>query len=324
MVLAMDIGGTQLKSGLVQRNGKLTERLIVPSHASEGKTALLNCLNLVIDDYMKLADRNGWSIRAIGIGSAGYLDRNGRVLYATDNIPGWTGLDLRGYIEEQTGLPVEAVNDVYAITAGEAWAGAGKGYERFLCVALGTGIGGCIWEKGEPYRGDAGFAGALGHQVVEMNGRLCTCGQRGCWEAYASVSVLRKELGTSFLARNEQTLPDGGFSRDGAASPEGDPKLLFDSARSGHKQANKIIERYARNVAIGLMNAMYTLDIQKVVIAGAISQQGPFLTDQIRTKIIEMANPLLIRDGLEIVPAILGNDAGIYGAARMAIKYIQD
>ena len=309
-VLAFDIGGTHTKSGIIAADGTLLDRLTVPSEAGDGRDAVIACLQRLYAHYTALAAQHGWYIAAIGAGSAGYFDRLGKVAYATDNIPGWTGFDLRGYLENLSNLPASAANDVYAIAGGEAWLGAGRHLKRFLCVALGTGIGACLWENGAPYRGDAGFAGSLGHQMINRNGRACTCGRNGCWEAYASVLALRRdlmELDTGLLAANP--------GETGC-----DPQRLFKLARAGQPEALKLVDQYAEHVASGLANAVYALDVEKVIIAGAISQQGAFLTDRIAAKLKQVVIPMFARPELAVIPAELGDDAGIYGAAAMALN----
>jgi glucokinase len=271
---------------------------------------LLSRICELITEYLQYASENGLMICAIGIGTAGYVDRQGRIAHATNNIPGWSGFDLKGYIIEATGLPVEIVNDVYAITGGEAWMGAGRFLDRFLCVALGTGIGGCLWEADQPYRGLAGFAGASGHQVIHYGGKLCTCGQRGCWETYASVGSLQAVI-NEIDNREEQPYR--------FASPQ----RLFDMAREGNLESLEIVEQYIDYVSIGILNQIYTLNVEKIVIAGAISQQGTFLTDRVKRRIQKTALPIFVQEGFDVVPATLGDDAGTLGAASLVIEYVR-
>lgn len=304
VVLAFDIGGTNVKSGLIDDSGALLTRQTAPSQAKLGRDALLTRLHALIGEYRRAASERNVEIAAIGIGTAGYVDRHGTVAYATDNIPGWTGVRLQDDLESLYKMPVSVVNDVFAIAAGEAWTGAGRSFERFLCVSLGTGTGACLWEDGKPYPGDEGFAGAIGHQVIEIAGRLCTCGQRGCWEAYASVSALRAILDEPGEKRRFAT-----------------PEQLFEFARAGDLKALQLVRRYAGYVAAGLLNPLYALNVKKIVLTGAIAQQGVFLADLIRQRIADTAMPIFVRDDFEIVTSALGDDAGVVGAARPVIHH---
>lgn len=308
--LALDIGGTRLKSGLVDGAGAILTRGAVPSDAAGGRDALLAAMDGAIRAHRAAAADLGLTIAAIGIGTAGYVDRSGRIAYATDAIPGWTGFDLQAYAAREYGLPAVARNDAAAIAAGEAWLGAGAGYDRFLCAALGTGIGGCLWSDGEAMAGSDGIIGAIGHQAIEREGRLCACGQRGCWEAYASVSALKSAIATA----------DAG--REPAARWE-TPLRLFADARSGDPEAEALVDAYADEVAVGLANLVNALGVRKIVVAGAISQQGFFLTDRIRRHVVRRAMPLFADESLEIVPAALGDDAGVVGAAWSVRDFIQ-
>jgi len=309
-VLAFDIGGTHMKSGIIGADGALLSQMTVPSEAGEGRHAVIACVHRLYKHYTELAAQQGWHIAAVGVGSAGYFDGMGKVAYATNNIPGWTGFDLRGYMEKLTRLPVVVANDIYAIAGGEAWLGAGRGLRRFLCVALGTGIGACLWENGGPYRGDAGFAGAVGHQMIDRNGRVCTCGRKGCWETYASVLALRSNL----IKRDSE------LEKDNAWTTGGDPRRLFQLARAGWPDALALVDEYAEHVAVGLANAIYALDVEKIMIAGAISQQGAFLTDRIANRLQQTVIPMFRRPELTVIPAELGDEAGIYGAAALALS----
>ncbi|NGZ74947.1 ROK family protein [Saccharibacillus alkalitolerans] len=194
-VLGFDLGGTRIKIGLVDREGTVHRFRTVPTDGAKGKEHLLSTLREACHTAGREASAQGFRLLGTGIGTAGFVDGSGRVAYATENLPGWTGTELRRELESATDLPAVALNDVHAMALGELWLGtaASLGLRSFVCVALGTGIGGCIIEDGRIFGGRDGHAGGFGHQIVMREGGIpCGCGMSGCWESYASVNALKR------------------------------------------------------------------------------------------------------------------------------------
>ncbi|GIP36146.1 glucokinase [Paenibacillus sp. J2TS4] len=273
---------------------------VFPTEASAGREALLGKLSDLLSHYRELARRNGWSITAAGVGTAGFVDiHEGSVPFASDNLPGWSGVRLRDELEEASGLPVVVSNDAHALAVGEAWAGAGRGLTDFLCITLGTGIGGCRIVNGRPDYGHSGYAGGFGHQIIVYGGNPCTCGGSGCWESYASVTGLLR------LAE------EAGLS---GASPE----RLFADARSGRADAAALIRVYIGYVAAGLFNLVYAYNPQAIIIGGAVTAQGDYLLDPIRRELNDKLMP--VYRAVQIIPAELGSSAGWMGAAQLAFQ----
>lgn len=304
--IGIDMGGTNMKAGIVTESGIILRSDTIPTKAQAGKEALIDQIVGVISMYRSYAQSSEIEISAIGIGTAGYVNREGVIGFATDNLPGWSGTRLREELELRCGMPIVVDNDVNAMAMGEVWLGAGRHWDDFLCITLGTGIGGCLIDQKMPYRGRTGYAGAYGHQIVQqLEGFPCTCGLSGCWEQYASVTALKRFI-------SEITEP-------GMQSQT--PEELFARARSGGGIELQIVERYAQYIAIGLANLIHALNPTAIVIGGAVTQQGEFLFERIRSYVCRYTMKVYVESPeLPIVPAELGDLAGMCGAVYFAMS----
>jgi glucokinase len=303
VVFGIDIGGTNIKSGIVDETGAILHADNTPTDAQAGRDSLLDKLYEIARRYKERAAGEGWEACGMGVATAGYVHaREGRIGYATSNLPGWTGVPLRDNMSGETGLPVALVNDAHAFAVGEAWIGAGKELEGFLCVTLGTGVGGSwVTKQGGTYFGRDGYAGGYGHIVIRHGGQACNCGLSGCWEQYASVRALMRQAA-------EAGLDD--------TTTGGSAKRLFELAREGHRTALDVIDQYAEYVALGMTNLIHILNPESIVVGGAITAQGGFLFDRIRTQAERQMMPAYAP--VRIVPAALGEQAGLAGAAKLA------
>ncbi|QGQ93916.1 ROK family protein [Paenibacillus psychroresistens] len=300
--IGIDIGGTNIKAGIVDGNGIIIREDTIPTEAVSGKKALLSKIAATIEMYQKYALKQGIDLVGAGIGTAGYVNRRGVIGGATENLPGWSGTRLKEELELRAALPVWVDNDVNAMASGEVWLGAGRPYDQFLCVALGTGVGGCLIVNKQPYRGRSGYAGGYGHQVIVFEGEPCTCGLRGCWEQYASVTGLKRMI------------------RERMADVEGaslSPIDLFDRARSGDEIALQIVDKYAQYIAVGLANLIHVFNPTAIIVGGAVTLQGDFLFDRIRKYVSLHTLKVYIEEDIPIVPATLGEMAGMIGAAKL-------
>lgn len=304
--LGIDLGGTNIKWGIVAENGKVLLEGLVPTESERGPDELLNKLSAIAEQAMKFSFDLNTRLDSVGIGSAGQVQRaSGIVMGATATLPGWAGMPLGERIGRETALPVVVDNDVNMIAVGEAWLGAGREWADFLCVALGTGVGGCWISDRRVYGGREGYAGEFGHIVVAMSGRECSCGNRGCWEAYASVTGLKK------LAHEQWE-----------SGPWEEPETLFQYAREGNIRALAIVNQYCEYVAAGLTGLIHIYNPPAIVLGGAIvAGQGAFLLERIQTLLIRQVMPVYQRpEPVVLVAAQLGRQAGVVGAALAALK----
>ena len=252
-------------------------------------------------------------LAAVGVGVPGLVDRDG-TLHVAPNLPGVTAFDVRQVVAAGTGLPVVADNDASCAAWGEAVAGAGRGAAFLLLVTLGTGIGGGIVAGGAVVRGAHGFAGEIGHMVVDPDGPPCPCGRLGCWERYASGS------GLGWLGRAAAARGQAAAVVDLAG---GDPDAVRGehvtaAAQAGDAQALVVVDEMASWLALGLVNLVNTLDPDVIVIGGGLVEMGGLLLDPVRRWFADGMVAARYRPDVPIVPAALGERAGAIGAALLA------
>lgn len=293
-VIAVDIGGTKIAAGAVDRLIGLTCPREVAAHAQEGGAALLKrTINLIADVI-----RECKGAQAIGISTAGEVGADGSIVYATDTIPGYKGVALRKEIEAAFKLPVAVENDGRAATLGEALAGAGRGQKSVLGLTIGTGVGGGLVNDGRIYTGAARTPTHFGHLLVERNGKLCSCGKRGCLEAYVSGPAL-------IAAYNQQT---------GRAATSGEAVVA--AARAGDPDAIGVIRAQGEWFGYGLASLANLFNPSVIVVGGGMSQIGRLFFAPVEAAFREWAYPTLL--DTPIVTAQLGPQAGLIGAALVA------
>jgi glucokinase-like ROK family protein len=290
-ILAFDIGGTAIKIGVINEKGETLESRETPTLAKEGGEALINRILNIIGEYKNI-DR-------VGISTAGQVDHiEGKIIFASENLPGWTGMEIRKRIQEVYNIPVVVENDVNAAAIGEAFYGAAVENNTFLCLAYGTGIGGAIVENGKIYRGAFGSAGEFGHTITRVGGRHCTCGGRGCYETYASTSALVNKCMQELSMK------------------EASGRAIFELLEEGNEDADKILEEWLFEVVMGLVNFVHIFNPSLIVLGGGIMTQ-PYIIKYIQENLPKYVMPNYSK--VNIKSAKLGNNAGILGAAHLAI-----
>lgn len=312
--IGVDIGGTNIKIGIVNENGRPVASDSFATQASDGPEAIVATIKSQVASLVQKAGMSYSDMAGVGIGSPGPLDPTGGIIIATPNLKGWKNVPLRDMVSKATGLPAILENDANAAAYGEFWAGAGKGdlVKHLVMLTLGTGIGGGIVENGQLIRGKFGYAAELGHVIVQPNGRLCGCGQRGCIETYASASNVAKiaieRLNTHEPSSLKKVLEDKGKVSS---------KDVFEHATQGDKLAVKLVDETADYLALLCVNVCRFLDPQMIVFAGGMILAGDFLFDRIQAS-FKRQTWTIVDDQVRIVPAELGNDAGFIGAAAVA------
>ena len=308
--IGIDIGGTKIAGGLVSRRGEVEKRLEWPTNASEGGQAVMS---RVIELTAELVSSASGEIEGIGVANGGQIHpETGVVLYATPLLPGWTGMRIKDILKERFGLPVRVINDARAAALGEGLFGAARGVKDFVCLTLGTGVGGGIFADGRLLMGAMGNAGSIGHMVICCGGRECNCGSRGCLEAYAS--------GTAITARTLELAAERGLDTPLIHSIKSDlsagARLLGEAASAGDKFALEVIREAGGYLGCGLASLINLLNPALIVIGGSVAELGDLLLDPAR----ETASKRALRgtSGLvRIVRSELGNDAGLLGAASL-------
>ena len=305
--IGVDLGATNVRAAVVDRGGRiLTE---VRAHTGEsGINIVPTTAGLIHGLVSEFPEAN-----AVGVGAAGLVDRDGAVHYAP-NFPAFRRTRLLKELEAAVGLPVIVDNDANAAAWGEVVHGAAKGVLYSLMITLGTGIGGGIIARGRVIRGAHGFAAEVGHFQIDPNGPVCACGERGHWEAYASGSALGR-MGREWAA--------AGRAPRVAARAGGDPAAVTgvhvgDSAQAGEADGVALLGEYADLVAVGLAGLANILDPERIVISGGLVDLGETLFVPLRAAFARRIEGFEYRPLIEIVPSLLGDHAGVIGAAARA------
>ncbi|HUD14723.1 MAG TPA: putative N-acetylmannosamine-6-phosphate 2-epimerase [Terracidiphilus sp.] len=304
--IGVDIGGTAIKAAMVGRDGEVRFPVRVPTDAGKGRTAISASLLQAITQVLATARENNIVPAGLGIASAGSIEAStGSIFAATDNLPGWTGFNLRGFAEEHFQLPTYVVNDAHAAVLAELHFGAGRTLSDFVAITVGTGIGGGIVCNRRLLTGQHGFAGTIGHQTIRVGGELCNCGRRGCLEAYVSTCALLREYKT-LNGMLDSTLDSAAQALEiSRLAGEGDP------AAGG---AYSVLAEY---LAEGVANIFNILDPEAVLISGGlIAGQADFIA-QVERRIREILHFGEKRRPL-VMAAQAGQFAGVQGAAAMA------
>jgi glucokinase len=303
--VGIDLGGTNLKLGLVAADGGLIERLSVPTEASGGPEHVLGRMAQGVRDLAEKAGLAMDEVAAVGVGVPGPLDSAEGVVHFTPNMPGWINVRVRGTLEDHLGCTVVVENDANAAAYGEFRVGAGRDVDSMFVLTLGTGVGGGIVLNGRLLRGVTDTGAELGHVILRYGGRLCGCGNRGCLEAYASATAVVARF------REEATVSDL------ARKPDLECKDVFDAADAGDKAAARIVAETAEYLAVGITSILHALNPEMVVLTGGMMGAGDAFLEEIRGHVKALAFPSAY-EPCEIRWSTLGGDAGILGAALAA------
>ncbi len=309
MYIGIDVGGTNLKAGLVDESGRILADARTPLDF-RGAEAFAQDLAQLARDVLRRGGVSEDQISYIGIGLPGAV-AHGSVLY-TCNIP-LKNVPLAELFRREIDLPVLLENDANCAAVGEWLCGAGRGSRNFVTVTLGTGVGGGFILNGKLYAG-GGTVGEVGHMVVEKGGALCSCGRRGCWEAYTSATGLIR-MTRETMARHPESLLHA-VSAENGGRVEG--RTAFQAARAGDKAALELCRTYVSYLAAGMTNLVNILQPEILAIGGGISgAPEELLLSPLRAQVEEECYPRHIGKLPRIVRAELGNDAGIIGAALL-------
>lgn len=305
--IGIDLGGTNVAAGLVDGEGKLLGKASVP--CPRGDEAIADAIAEAARQAAKAAGVEVSAAHSVGLASPGTIDpEKGIVLHAfnlgMDNVP------LADMVTQRLGLPTVLENDANAAALGEFVSGAGVGHKSLVAVTLGTGVGSGAVLEGKLYTG-FNYAGMeSGHTVIRRGGRECTCGRKGCWEAYASATGLIRSTREAMEAH-----PDSALWKAAATLEEVNGKTVFDAAQAGDAVAQEVLDEYVEDLACGLANLINILQPEVLCIGGGVSKQGENLMKPVRAA---LDREEFTRDSArrtKVCEARLGNDAGIIGAA---------
>jgi len=312
--VCLDLGGTNLKGGIVSRKGELSKHRNLPAEVEQGPARILQNLIRMTGMLLREAEKDSIPIEGIGVSTPGIIDTDfGGLTGGAVNLPGWQNTPFMKDLYEEFHIPVFAHNDVTATALGEATYGAGVGRKHVVMASVGTGIGGGIIIDGRLYEGATGYAGEIGHIVTFAGGHTCNCGVKGCWEEYAA---LRGILRTAQEHLDRDAKRESSIFSTLDQEGELTPRIVFDAAREGDHLALGIVDEIGRNTAVGLGSLINIFDPDMLIIGGGIAEAGDIYLNAIMTHIPSWSLPDS-REGVEIVLAKLGSKAGIFGASAL-------
>ena len=308
--IGIDLGGTNIVAGVVDDNYRIVAK-------EKCKTAMPRPADAIIADMAKLAraaaEKAGISMEQvafIGVGSPGVCNRDTGIVENANNLQ-FENVPIGPELNRLTGRPVLIENDANAAMLGEAVAGAAKGAKDCVCITLGTGIGGGVLINGKIYSG-FNFAGAeLGHTVIVVDGEPCSCGRKGCWEAYASATALIRQTKRSMEAHRDSAM----WKIATAETVSG--RTAFDAMRLGDAAAKEVVDQYIRYLSAGLVNAINVFQPEILCIGGGICNEGDTLLVPVKEYIAREVYNANSPKQTKLCVASLGNDAGVIGAAAL-------
>jgi glucokinase len=290
-VIGIDLGGTAIKLGKFTEEGKCLQSLTIKTPQPPIPEQILV---EIVNAIARLDPSHNYV--SIGVGMPGPSDPDGRIALVSINLPGWRDVPLAAWLEEKTGKPTILANDANCAGLGEAWLGAGRRFQNFILLTLGTGVGGAIFINGKLYIGHHGAAGELGLITLHADGPMCNSGNQGSLEQYTSIRAIQRFTGK-------------------------DPAEMGALAEIGDSQALEFWSEYGRNLGIGLSSLVYVLTPEAILLGGGVSASSRFFLPTIKAE-IEKRVFITSRIGLEILPAELGNTAGMLGAAKLALEKV--
>lgn len=305
----IDIGGTNIKYGLVDGKGKVLFKEQRPTMVEKGADPLMHLVTNISERLLYHAAEEDLPVKYLGVGTPGAVDRNGKVISLSPNIIGWQGMEIGRVLRERLNLPVVVDNDVNAMAVAESRFGAAVGYRSVVCVAVGTGVGGGIVIDGKLWRGANYTAGEIGHMSINLNGPQCRCGNKGCLEVYCSSAAIigkvkariTNQLPPIFEEVLESNIDNLSIKRVFAAAKKGDPDALA------------VISETAEYLGVGLASVVNLLNPEIVVIGGGVADGGAGFVETVSAEIRKRAFGSAT-ENLRIARATLGNDAGFIGA----------
>lgn len=298
MFLGIDIGGTAIKFGIVDENYNIIKKYSIPTEKDKGD---IHLVNTIIQKAKEIYDE--LPFEKIGVGTPGTVDFKNGICVKGSNLP-YNNTPIKEMIEKELKIKTVIANDASCAICGELYAGIGQKYNNIIMLTLGTGVGGGIIIDNKPYFGTRGGAGELGHIVIKSDGLECKCGQRGCLEQYASVTALIKMTEEAVIKNPNSKLSE--IATEGVSG-----KTVFSAIKEGCSVAEKVLDEYLEYLSIGITSFIRIFQPDAIVLGGAITNEGDSLLNPLKKKVVLPA---------DIIISKLKNDAGVIGAAAMAIN----
>lgn len=307
--IGVDIGGTNIKLGIISDSGKIVKKTMVETKGEGGPNSVVSQIKKGINE---LLSKNKYKVSGIGVGCPGTVDQKKGIVENPPNIPKWDKVPLGSIIRKAFGYDVFLDNDANAAAIGEMHFGAGKKLNSFIMVTLGTGVGGGIIINRKIYLGDYGGAGEIGHTVIDYNGPKCNCGSYGCIEAYVGNNYLVKRIQKEIKGRPDTKIWDL-INHD---IEKLSPKVIDEAAEAGDEYAKSIIIQLGEYLGYAFTSLANILDISTFIVGGGVAGFGEPLLNSAQRKAAERVL-IPLRKRIKVLPAKLKNDAGIQGASAL-------
>jgi len=309
--IGVDLGGTKIKVGIVNRSGRIIQKVSVDTFAEQGPDKVVSQIKKGINSLLLT---NKKQIQGIGIGSPGTVSTKKGTVENPPNLPGWKKVHLGRIITKEFSLPTFVENDANAAAIGELIYGAGNGLKSFIMITLGTGVGGGIIYNGKLFRGDFGAAGEIGHITIDYKGPKCKCGSYGCLETYLGNKYIIKDV-TKKLKENKSSLI---YKLTDNNLKKLNPKIIHDASLLGDQFSKKVIEHLGETLGYGLASVVNLLDISTIIIGGGVAGFGKPLFNAVK-KTLKARVLTPIRPRVKVKQAKLKNNAGIKGASSLVL-----
>ncbi|OPA76316.1 glucokinase [Paenibacillus selenitireducens] len=306
--VGVDLGGTAIKVGICDEQGQLLNTYEGPTETEKGTETIIDNIVKYVHLIVEQSTYTWEQVGGVGAGLAGFMDLKEGIILHSPNLP-FRNVPIRAILSERLGKPVRVDNDANVAALGEAWSGAGQGVANCVCYTLGTGVGGGIIIDGKIYQGFSGVAGELGHMAVipDLEAIQCGCGKMGCLETVSSATGIIR-MAKDAVQRGDRTSL--------STLEHMMAKDVFDAAKAGDEVAARIVNRAAFYLGKAMSAVAMVLNPERFIIGGGVSKAGDILFDEIRNVFYKLT-PDSLQKGIEIVPATLGNDAGMIGAAGL-------
>jgi len=312
-IVGVDLGGTNTKAGVCDKNARVLSKLSITTEATRGPEHVMDRIVEVARLAIDEAGLDQRDVLAVGVGAPGTIDFDAGVVTIAPNLPGWHDVHLREGVAKRMEMDTVIENDANAAAFGEYWAGAGAAADPMVFLTLGTGVGGGIVIGGELLHGVTGAAAELGHLIIEFDGRQCTCGNRGCLEAYASATGIVGRFRDAVQGGAESLLAD-----QVKAGGEVTSEQIYQAAVQGDQLSASTMEETGVLLGYGIVSIVHALNPERVVLGGGVIAAGDMLLEPVRRTVEKMAFPLS-QKRLQVVFATLGGDAGFIGTAGCAL-----
>ena len=314
-VLAIDLGGTKIRTALISNKGKIMAKEYSLTLADEGLEAVTGRIISGIDRLLRLKNLAPSQLHSISIAAAGAIDSEKGLITSSPNLPGWCDVPLRDIVKSKYGVDTFLMNDASAAALGEHEFGAGKGVNNLIYLTVGTGIGGGIIIDGKLYLGPSGSAGEIGHMTIDVNGQRCSCGNTGCLETLASGTAMAKEAIKRIKQGEKSSLTEivGGKIENITA------ETVEVAARGGDSLASEVISEAATYLGVGMVNLVNIFNPEMIIVGGGVAKMGDLLLNPVR-QVVQVRAFQLPTQAVRIVQAQLGDDSGLLGAAVFAFQ----